>query len=367
LTEKGRQWAWTRAEQSAFDAMKLAITSAPVLELPEEGSEKRIEVDASDFATGGILSQKGKDGLWRPCFFISKMMSETERRYAIHDKEMLAVMRALKEWRVWLVATDVPFEIWTDHANLRYFLQPGKKLNPRQARWSLDLADYNFELKYKAGPTMGKADALSRRTDHRESVGPIDAELRMFKKEYDEPLEEASGDAPTPSTHEKRPEADDIESELGITSQMGMPEEPPLTEEEVRATGILFRTEGDDLLERLRNNRNYDDSVEKEVTSQGLKSKVWETWLGILYRNGKAVVPKDGDTRKEILRMHHDNEVSGHPGQARTRELVSRNYWWPTIRNDVDRYVSQCETCTRVKHRSGLPTGKLNPLEVPTE
>jgi hypothetical protein len=81
----------------------------------------------------------------KPVYFISKSMTEAERNYKIHNKEMLAIMRALREWQPWLIATLDPFEIHMDHINLKYFLE-AQKLNRRQVRWSLDLQDYNFRL-----------------------------------------------------------------------------------------------------------------------------------------------------------------------------------------------------------------------------
>ncbi len=77
---------------------------------------------------------------------------------------MLAIMRALEEWRHHLQGAHSPVEIYTDHKNLEYFMT-AKKLNRRQARWSLELANFDFTLTHKPGRTMGKADALSRRPD----------------------------------------------------------------------------------------------------------------------------------------------------------------------------------------------------------
>jgi hypothetical protein len=87
-----------------------------------------------------------------------------ERNYEIHDVEMLTVMRALEEWH-YLEGAKHSFEIWTDHKNLEYF-RTAKKLNRRQARWSLFLSRFNFSLHHKPGQRMGKPDALSRRADH---------------------------------------------------------------------------------------------------------------------------------------------------------------------------------------------------------
>ena len=83
-----------------------------------------------------------------------------ERNYDIHDKE-LAVIRALEEWRHFLEGTEHQFEIWTDHKNLEYFMK-AKKLNCRQARWSLFLARFDFVMHHQPGKSMGKPDALSR-------------------------------------------------------------------------------------------------------------------------------------------------------------------------------------------------------------
>jgi len=88
-----------------------------------------------------------------------------EQNYEIHDKEMLAIICTLEEWRHFLEGATHPVEIWTDYKNLEYFMM-AKKLNRRQARWSLHLARFDFLLHYRPGHTMGKLDALSRRADH---------------------------------------------------------------------------------------------------------------------------------------------------------------------------------------------------------
>ena len=76
---------------------------------------------------------KGPDELWRPVAFISKSLSDTERNYEIHDKEMLVVVRYLEAWRYFLEETMTRFEIWTDYKNLEYFMK-AQKLNRRQAK-----------------------------------------------------------------------------------------------------------------------------------------------------------------------------------------------------------------------------------------
>jgi hypothetical protein len=112
---------------------------------------------------GAVLSQK-LDGKWHPIAYMSKAFSDVERNYEIYDKEMLAIMLALGEWRQYLMGTSEDFEIWTDHQNLQYFQKP-QKLNHQQARWMTELGEYHFKLLHKPGKTHVKPDILSRRPD----------------------------------------------------------------------------------------------------------------------------------------------------------------------------------------------------------
>ena len=104
-----------------------------MLAAPDLDKKIRMEVNASDYTTVGVLLIECEDGLWRPVVFLSKSLNETERNYEIHDKEMLAIIMGLENWRYLLEGTHFQFEIWTDHKNLEYFIKV-QKLNQRQAR-----------------------------------------------------------------------------------------------------------------------------------------------------------------------------------------------------------------------------------------
>ena len=166
LTKNDVKWLWSQEEQSAFDTLKSLVTSAPILTSPDNSRPFHIEADSSDFATRAVLSQESViDRKWHPVAFLSKSLSEVEQNYEIHDKEMLAIIRAMEEWRHFLEGSELGFEVWTDHKNLEYF-RTAKKLNRRQARWSLFLARFDFVLHHRPGKSMGKPNALSRRADH---------------------------------------------------------------------------------------------------------------------------------------------------------------------------------------------------------
>jgi len=130
LTRKDVKWVWGESQQKAFDELKGVFTTKPVLVVPDLDKEFRVEADTSNYTTREVLSMKCSDNLWRPVAFILKSLSDTERNYEIHDKEMLAVIRCLEVWRHFLKRTTVKFEIWTDHKNLEYFMK-AQKLNQR--------------------------------------------------------------------------------------------------------------------------------------------------------------------------------------------------------------------------------------------
>ena len=96
LTRKNIKWQWEKEQQQAFDKLKEIFTTRPVLAAPDLDKEFRVEADASNYATRGVLLMKCSDKLERPVAFISKSLSDMERNYEIHDKEMLVIVRCLE-------------------------------------------------------------------------------------------------------------------------------------------------------------------------------------------------------------------------------------------------------------------------------
>ena len=96
MVKKDKRWEWTKKQEKAFEELKKRFTEKPVLAALDIDKKMRMEVDASDYATGGVLSMECEDGLWKLVVFLSKSLNETERNYEIHDKEMLAIIRGLE-------------------------------------------------------------------------------------------------------------------------------------------------------------------------------------------------------------------------------------------------------------------------------
>uniref|UniRef100_A0A8C5R7U4 Gypsy retrotransposon integrase-like protein 1 n=1 Tax=Leptobrachium leishanense TaxID=445787 RepID=A0A8C5R7U4_9ANUR len=164
LTSPSVKFRWTEEAQRAFDKLRDLFISAPVLQLPNPQLPFTLEVDASEFAVGAVLSQRSPLGQLHPVAYYSKRLCPAERNYDIGDRELLAIKRAFEEWRHLLEGTSNPVTVYTDHKNLEY-LKSAKRLKPRQARWALFFARFNFHVTYRPGSKNGKADALSRVQD----------------------------------------------------------------------------------------------------------------------------------------------------------------------------------------------------------
>jgi hypothetical protein len=96
-------------QADAFDELKKALVSGPVLALPWDKGKFRLEMDASDMATGVVLSQEQEDGTYKPLGFISKSFNKAEQCYMTYNKELLSIMYALDDWRNLLIGAAEPF------------------------------------------------------------------------------------------------------------------------------------------------------------------------------------------------------------------------------------------------------------------
>ena len=187
LTRKDVNFEWTAKCQEAFDKLKTAFITAPILAHFDPDLECIIETDASDFVTAGVMSQRGPDGILRPVAFFSQKHSPAECNYEIYDKELLAIIRAFEEWRPKLEGSGMPVQVLTDHRNLEYFMTT-KTLTRRQARWAEFLSQFNFKIQYRPGRLGTKPDALTRRSGDL-PLGEGDSRLKyqnqvLLKPEY---------------------------------------------------------------------------------------------------------------------------------------------------------------------------------------
>ena len=121
-----------------------------------------VEPDASQYVCSGILSQQDEDGKWKPIAYRSKTMKPAECNYDVHDKELLAIVQALKERMRYLKGSGQHFRVVRDHQNLIRFTTT-KEFTGRQIRWSKAFSAFDFKIEYRPGKERGQPDALTRR------------------------------------------------------------------------------------------------------------------------------------------------------------------------------------------------------------
>jgi hypothetical protein len=328
LLKKDRKFDFDEPARQAFRQLKTAFTTAPVLAHFQPDKPSTIETDASDFAIAAVISQPDAAGVLHPIAFYSRKLTGPELNYEIYDKEMLAIVTAFKEWRAYLEGAVHPITVYTDHKNLEYFATT-KVLNRRQARWSELLANYNFTIVYRPGKSMGKPDAMSRRHDLSEGSKVSEAPPHTLLKPHQLQLF-AVVESDKPQIFR------DIRS-----AQLRDPALQPLLPF-LRDPGIP-----------------RDASIQKELVGFNFRDDL------VLF-NGLVYVPDDDAIKTEILRQCHDSPTAGHFGQAKTFELVTRDFYWPRLRRFVRRYVSTCDACARAKAPRRKPHGFLVPLPVPS-
>ena len=161
LTKKNTPWLWTMTHDSAFSQLKSLFLSKPILQLLNPSQPFALTTNASKYASGALLLQTNSNGDWHPCSYLSQSFSPAERNYDIYDHKLLAIIHTLKAWQHYLHGSPFPIQVFTDHKNLTFFCSP-QCLNHRQARWLLDLVDFDLHLIHVPGSHLAGPDALSQ-------------------------------------------------------------------------------------------------------------------------------------------------------------------------------------------------------------
>ena len=182
LTGKYAVFRWVEEQQRAFEALRQALISAPVLALNDVNAQKMIFTDASDVAISAVLLQEEKSG-WHPTAYLSRALNATERNWSAEERETLAVTHALHTWKVYLFK---PFVLKTDNSVVSQLLnKPTTLLSKKEQRWVSFLQEFNMTIEHVAGP-LNIADALSRREGHVVNVPAVPAEPVLNAVEVNE-------------------------------------------------------------------------------------------------------------------------------------------------------------------------------------
>jgi RNase H-like domain found in reverse transcriptase/Reverse transcriptase (RNA-dependent DNA polymerase) len=164
LLKKDKKFVWSEECQESVDQLKKRFNEEPVLMMPDHSKPFQIQVDSSLFATGVILTQMDTNGDRHPCAYLFKSLTKEQRNYDTRDRELLAIVRALKEWRHYIQGSGHTTIVLSDHDNLRHFKVP-QTIGQRMARWTLYLSKFDIKLVHIPGEKNIQADSLSQRPD----------------------------------------------------------------------------------------------------------------------------------------------------------------------------------------------------------
>jgi hypothetical protein len=302
--------AWTTQHQNAFDAIKSLVTSKKCLTTIDPtlmpGHKIFVTTDASDFGSGAVLAFGPTYETARPVAYDSRAFKGAELNYPVHEKELLAIIRALAKWRTDLLGYS--FEVWTDHRTLEHF-GTQRDLSRRQARWMEFLSHYDATIHYLPGEKNCAADALSRLPD------------------------------PSLST---------IASIFATTQN--------------RKIRSRFELE-DAILDEIKQGYVTDPHTAKLISAAtGMPNIVQRD--GFWFVDERLVVPNGRNVRETLFRIAHDK--LGHFGSPKTYEALRSAFFWPNMRRDLESaYIPACAECQRNKSRTTKPVGPLHPLPVP--
>ena len=337
LTRSSVAFRFDQSCWDAFEEIKTRLISAPILKHYQPEYESMIETDASDGVIAGVLSQLHPDGEWYPVAFYSKTMDPAECNYGIHDKEMLAVVRSLDQWRPELQATSQRIKVYSDHKALEYFMTT-KQLTARQARWAEALSEYYFTIMYRAGKSNRKADALTRRDDEVKAQDGVKTEYRTRAFLSEDQIDPR------------------VLQDLGIEInplELAPLEDDHLEESTSLVDQILQANRGASSLDALRTQATSVDAGEFSLDD------------GLLFYSGRLVIPRTGELITSLIQEAHTQVSTAHPGTEKTYYLLRPRYYWKGMRTDIKRYIRNCHACKRSHIPRDKTPGFLHPLPIP--
>ena len=315
LTRKGTIWDFTQECRDAFNLLKKAFTTAPILTHWIPDAPLVVETDASDYALAAILSTRTSDSDLHPIAFHSRTFTAPELNYDVHDKELLAIFEAFQRWCHYLEGSASQIDVVTDHKNLEYFCTT-KLLTRRQVRWSEYLSQFNLVIRFRPGCLGTKPDALTR--------------------QWDIYLKEGSSDYASINPQNLRPvfTNQQLATSLRATGLL----QPALRATSLMNTEKLHK----DILANL-----ISDTTAQTHLGQTSDPKWTTTSDGFLQLDNKIYVPDVEDLQLRVLQSKHDHILSGHFGINKTLGLIRRDHDWPGIRSFVKDYCKSCTTCMR--------------------
>jgi len=407
-----QKFKWHEEQQKAFECIKMALISPPLLALPNSKDSFILDTDASNHSIGAELVQV-QDGQEKVVSYGSVALSKEQLNYCVTRKELLAIVRFMRQYRHYLLGRH--FKVRTDHSSLTWLLR-FKNPQGQLARWIEELSQYDYKVLHRKGADHTNADPMSRMTPEDETcgnynLGSMERELQGlpcggcpycrkahknwsgFVQEVDDvvPLSKLSPDKEqeefssvnivTPNKdgefkeqHEQtEPAGEKVHAILVISDGNVFLEERKAVHNisKVTAGGNAGLEAPVDLKDQYQKDSELDtllkwlksgeEPSEDQVMLMGAAEKYLWINRDLFYMEDDLIWKKDPEdngtdqlvvpqnSKKDVFQLEHDIPLSGHQGISRTKERLKAKYFWYRMSKDVARYVQSCEACNHSK------------------
>ena len=321
LTLKNATFLWTKDCEDAFNKLKHAITTAPVLSYPSDTGTYILDTDASSYSIGSVLSQKQGDEEKVIAYF-SQSLSKEERNYCVTRKELLAIVKSVKHFHHYLYGQQ--FHVRTDHGSLTWLMK-FKHPEGQLARWLEILGTYDFDIEFRPGRYHTNADGLSRipckQCSHCSKRDIEQCQIRALT------VDDRDDTSPMTASEKQLRSAQLEDADIRIILEALEHGAQRLTPEEVEGKGPVFR--------------RYWHQWDRLIVNRGILCRKWYTadeQVTLQY-----IVPSS--LKPTILQGLHDDKVAGHMGIAKTFKRVQDRYYWCGYHRDVEDWCRKCTVC----------------------
>ena len=293
LIKKNTPFRWTSNQENAFELLKSELTSDSVVAYFDPDRPCTLWVDASNNSVGGILLQPDNNEHLRPVCYISRALSDAEKKYSITEKEALAVIWSIEKLHIYLYHRQ--FGVIVDHHPLQFIFKNRNRASPRIERWQMKLQGYRFSITYKQG-SKNIADFISR--IRRSSVANTESNCTV--------------------------------SHINFVTQHAVPY--TMSVETVRT-----ESDKDTEIQNIRYALENDDwskcPVFKNISHELCDNN------GIVLRNNRIFMPMS--LQKNVFDIVHKSCL----GVVKTKQLLRSKVYWRNMDQDIEHFLKLCQSC----------------------
>ena len=374
VTKKGGKFFWGNDQEQAFEDLKKALASAPVMSYPNSEGMFILDTDASDLDMGAVLSQmqeqENGEEIEKPIAYSSKKFDETQRFYCARRRELLAIVTMVAHFDVYL--RGVTFLIRTDHASLKY-IRTLTAITPQFFRWVLALEEYSYKLEIRKGVLHSNADAMSRGCHGKQCICE---ELVQFERKHnirkgmiiDDGLQVIQMfQCPVVlqnSLDQRCSERTCMFNSYVLQVNYSLEELRVMQEadDQIRPVLLLFRQNSDE--KPAWNDVSAYSAATKSYVAEWKRLTLREQ---VLYRKWESqdgartclqlLVPKQ--LQYEFCEKVHGGPLTPHLGRRKTLSVLQHTCYWYRMHSDVGLWILACEKCQARRPLVPKPKAKM--------